>query len=94
MPIFTPNIYTNFFKVNQNFATEITVQGNFIPWILKIVSTFKIQDKRKRLRIINNTRNLLSNITINIYNAMQTKILEIIELDFKDRIVEIMLDWH
>jgi len=91
-PIFTPNIFTNFFKVNQNFATDITVQGNFIHWILKIVSTFTINNKGKRLRIINNTRNSLSNITINVYNSTQTKILEIIELDFQDRIVEIMWD--
>lgn len=92
IPIFTPNIYTNFFKVNQNFATEILVRGNFIPWILKIVSTFTIKDKGKKLRIINNTRNSLSNITINVNNATQTNILEIIELDFQDRIVEIMWD--
>lgn len=91
-PIFTPNIYTNFFKVNQNFATDITVHSNFIPWILKIVSTFTIKDKGKKLRIINNTRNSLSNITINVYNAIQTNILEIIELDFQDRIIELIWD--
>jgi hypothetical protein len=89
-PIFTPDVYTNFFKVTQNFATDITVRDNFINWILKIVSTFTIKDKGKMLRIINNTRNSLSNITINVYNAMQTNIMEIIELDFQDRIIEIM----
>lgn len=92
IPIFTPNIYTNFFKVNQNFATEILVRGNFIPWVLKIVCTFTIKDKGKKLRIINNTRNSLSNITINIYNAKQTNILEIIEIDYQDRVIEIMWD--
>jgi len=89
---FCPDLFTNFFKVNDNFSTQINVEGNFMPWVLKIISTLTLNDKGKRLRIINNTRNTLSNITIDVYNATQTAIIETLVLDFEDRVTELMWD--
>lgn len=90
IPIFSPNIFTNFFDPDNNKATNFTVSKNFIQWNGKIISTFGIKDRGKKLIIVNNLKNFLSNITIYVYNSNKTKILETITIDNDDKLVKLV----
>lgn len=90
IPLFQPNLFTNFFDPERNIATSITVSKNFIQWSAKIVNTFGPNDKGKKLRLVNNLSISLSNLTIYIYNSSQTKLLETITMDFEDKYAELI----
>ena len=92
--IFKPNIYTNFFNPEKNIATQEIVRKNFLPWTGKIINSLTIYDRGKKLRIVNNLKNSLSNLTIYVYNEDETKILETLTLDFEDKYVELIWNGH
>ena len=92
--IFKPDLFTNFFKPNENFANSESVKHNFQHWELKIISTLTKKDVGKKLKIVNNLKNKQSNMTILIYNRSQTAIIETITIDFNDRVVNLVWDEH
>lgn len=92
VPIFSPNIYSNFFNPKDNIATEETVNNNFLSWNAKIKCSLRPEDIGKKLRIVNNLKNSLSNITIQIYNNYQRKVIETITLDYEDKYAELVWD--
>lgn len=92
VPVFSPNIYTNFFNPEQNIATQETVNANFLAWSAKIKSTLGPNDVGKKLRIANSLKNSLSNITIQVYNNSQRKLIQTITLDYEDKYAELIWD--
>lgn len=90
--IFTPNLYTNFFNPEDNMATEEKINNNFLAWNAKIKCTLGPDDAGKKLKIINNLKNSLSNITIQVYNNSQRKVIETITLEYEDKYAE--LEWN
>lgn len=92
VPIFSPNLFTNFFNPEENTATQESVNANFLAWNAKIKCTLGPDDAGKKLLLINDLRNSLSNITIQVYNNTQRKLIETLTMDFEDKYAELIWD--
>lgn len=92
IPILIPNIHTNFFNPESNLASKEIINEKFTSWTTKIKCSLGPNDTGKNLIIINNLKNSLSNIIIQVYNNTKREIIETITMDFEDKYAE--LNWN